>query len=319
VLRNLRIDGSPVTFATRLERDWKATLAAKIPPPPALSAEAGFDLRFVLATLAPQGQPLDVDNLCEPVFVVAVRQVGWFGRSKPRVRWWSATKEVGEATGCILSISREDGPAIPVAVPTYREVYRGVMPRSATSPEVADWATTVVRASPTPMPETCIVRLEFGSTKVNIGDISTGVVKSFVDCLYPFFGGRPGAPEDHRVRHLLVQKAIEGLESEQVRVTLWYEGSRVSEPLPSRPARDAVKKQEVRAMNNPCRPGSAKWIVCEGALQGKAVTDVQAELDALKPGTGTRIREYLSDVRAENNLDVRIEGAKLVCRGSLCR
>src|SRR5262245_55603791 len=137
MLRDLRIDGVPVTFATRRERDWKATLASKIPFPPPDGSEAGFNLRFVLPTLSPQGQPLDVDNLCEPVFVVTVRQLGWFRRSKPRVQWWSATKEVGELSGCILSISREHGPLIPDEDPTYCDVYQGVMPKSATCPEVA--------------------------------------------------------------------------------------------------------------------------------------------------------------------------------------
>ena len=70
-------------------------------------------------------------------------------------------------------------------------------------------------------------------------------------------------------------------------------------------------------MNNPRRPGTAKRIVCEAALQQKKVVDVQVELERMKPGSGVRLSEYMSDVRGENNLDVRIDGTKLVCCGQL--
>jgi hypothetical protein len=48
-----------------------------------------------------------------------------------------------------------------------------------------------------------------------------------------------------------------------------------------------------------------------GCAKGKKLTQVQAELEALKPGTGVRISENLPGVHAENDLHVTIEGTQL--------
>ncbi len=317
VLQSIRIDGIPATFATSRERQWKSTLAASIPPPSLAGLEAGLSMRFLLPTVAPRGMPLDVDNLVEPVFDVLVRRAGWFGGSRRRICWWSATKEVGTPHGCILSISRDLAPPLPTAEPTYSELYIGILPTRATDPEVLAWASDVVRRKPHPSPSTCILYLGFGSTDVNIADISTGRIKSFMDCLCPFFGGRPGAPEDHRVSHLIVQKGIPDLERNGVRVIFWYD-----EPVRGTAAFhpsvlvDLTPRKD-HAVQNPCRPATAKWIVCEGALRQKPVVDVQAELERLRPGSSVRLSEYLSDLRCENKLDVRIKGGKLICHGLL--
>jgi hypothetical protein len=65
------------------------------------------------------------------------------------------------------------------------------------------------------------------------------------------------------------------------------------------------------------KPNSAKWIVCEGALKQKSLATVQDELERLRSGASKRIREYISDVRTEDKLDIRIEGTKLVYNGKL--
>lgn len=50
--------------------------------------------------------------------------------------------------------------------------------------------------------------LGFGSSHINIGDISAGAIKSFIDCLYPVFGGEAGCSADHRIDVLTVAKAV---------------------------------------------------------------------------------------------------------------
>ena len=248
----VHIEGVPATFATRREKVWMAMLAASIPSPSMGGREAGVSLEFNLPTLAPHGQPLDVDNLCEPVFVVLVRHAGWFGGRKSGILWWAACKQAATPYGCTLSITREVAPALPVGDPAYDEVYHGVLPSSANAPEVADWAEGIRSTSECRSVSDCSVFLGFSSRAVNIGDISTGVVKSFVDCLYPLYGGRRGAPDDHRISHLVVQKAVSDIPPGSVRVALWFADQ---EPLQV-PARSVIEaeplSEEDREMNNPC-------------------------------------------------------------------
>src|SRR5438874_2568238 len=104
------VEGKPATFATKGERPWKDALAAAVPLPSLGGEEKGLTLDFTVASLAPNGHPLDVENLCEPVFSVLVNRVGWFGGSRPRIRWWRATKQQGANTGCAMIISTEGTP-----------------------------------------------------------------------------------------------------------------------------------------------------------------------------------------------------------------
>jgi len=39
---------------------------------------------------------------------------------------------------------------------------------------------------------------------VNIGEISAGTVKSTIDCLWPIIGGKGGAPDDWRIKDMLI-------------------------------------------------------------------------------------------------------------------
>lgn len=65
------------------------------------------------------------------------------------------------------------------------------------------------------------IRFQFSSEKVNIGNIASGSVKSLIDCLYPILGGRLGAPDDWRVDILQVEKGVQGLLSDSVRISIW--------------------------------------------------------------------------------------------------
>lgn len=286
---------------------------------------------FALATLAPKGHFLDVDNLCEPMFSVMASGLGWFHGSRPRVEWWSATKRVGVPTGCTLSRLEADGPESPRGRPTLRETYRGVLPSSATSPEVATWAAVCMRQSGAAWPESCVLRLEFGSRVLNIASISSGGVKAFVDCLFPFYGGLPGRPEDHRIQHLIVQRGVADLDEKEVRVSLWNQGRRpvssqahaadqpksASVHSPSRPTSAPPASRSSVAISNPCAPNTRKWVVLECARKGQTKSEAVLELDRLWMGAGARLGDYIGDIRSENRIDIRVEDGRLVIHGRL--
>ncbi len=61
------------------------------------------------------------------------------------------------------------------------------------------------------------------------------------------------------------------------------------------------------------------WIVCEAALARKSLAEVRADLERHATGAGARLFEYKSDLRNEKRLDIRIEGDRIVCYGSLKR
>ena len=72
-------------------------------------------------------------------------------------------------------------------------------------------------------------------------------------------------------------------------------------------------------MQNPCREGTAIWIVCQAAIERRTLAEVRAELDRHASGTGARLLEYKGDLRNEKKLDIRIEGDRLVWYGPLGR
>ena len=328
--RRFWVTGRPATFATAGEKPWKATLAAGLPRPDLDGRERGVALRFVLPTLAPNGQPLDVDNLCEPMFAVLIGQLGWFGGAKPGLQWWSATKEVGSPTGCHGVIHDEGMPALPAEPPDWDEVYRGPLPLSARSPELAAWAGDLRRRrGDTHGPESCALHLRFADERCNIGEIASGgVVKPVVDCLYPWLGGVAGAPEDPRVKRLMVEKGIGSLPAGSVAIRMWMLGrvplaAEVRRPAapakeasrPGGPLRESPAVPPTEAISNPCRFGSAKWIVCQAALEGWPVARLMDGLEGIARGASARLGQYISDVRSENRLDIQIEGDRIVCRG----
>jgi len=51
-----------------------------------------------------------------------------------------------------------------------------------------------------------------------LGNISSGTIKPIIDCLYPVLGGKIGAPDDHGIRLLVVQKGVNEIPQESVRI-----------------------------------------------------------------------------------------------------
>jgi hypothetical protein len=325
------VNGLPATFATAGEKPSKAQLKQQIPSPSLDGREKGITTRFVLPTLAPRGYPLDIDNLCEPLFSVLVNRAGWFGGTRSGIPWWRASKEVGVLPGCDITVSRDSEPSDLELGPLLEATYKGPLPRGGRESEVADWACSLLD-SREPFPATCALAcfLGFGSSRTNIGAISTGPVKSFIDCLYPILGGVPGAPNDHRIDELTVSKGLVSQESEMVVLRFWPRVRVVSRPQRGSAStgpivgRETCSERELtshfqpsQVMSNPCRPGSAKYIVCQAALTGRGVDQVRRDLDVMKPGCSRNLPQYISDLRSENGLDIVRDEKSISCRGRI--
>ena len=325
--------GTPATFATSGEIPWRDAVVEQAPSPCFNGDEDGLSLEFTLESFVRQGHHFDVDNLCEPVLYALVGQRAWFQGKRARIRWLRATKRVASPLGCHITVSCGKTPELPSEAPDWDEEYTGILPTSARSPELATWARELrVSRGVNWIPNSCCLYLDFPTGSTNLGDVSTGVVKAFIDCLYPWLGGVEQRPQDHRIHELIVAKGHSGTVDGGVLVRLWAHGRIPSvlplipsaEPEPPRVASSRRPSRELARpssgpIRNPSPPGTGKHIVCEGALQGKSLAEVTADLDRNVPGTGRRLREYMSDLRSENRLDIRIEDGKLVCYGFRAR
>lgn len=67
---------------------------------------------------------------------------------------------------------------------------------------------------------------------------------------------------------------------------------------------------------NPCTPGTLKHATCQAAIDRLSATDTEAKLEKMKRGAGARLLEYVSDLRAEEHLDVRIVNGRLGVYGT---
>jgi len=318
---------------SKIERPWRETIAAHVGRPvPGMRVE-GVRFEFVLPSLRPNGQPLDVDNLCEVPFAALTRDLGWFDGDRQRVRWWDARKREAqgdEEPGVRVrfeSGSRADEPEGACLVDA---CYRGPLPVSARDLSVNAWAWEVrSRTCPRTVPDRATLWLAFGASSTNIAAINGGAVKPMIDCLYPLVGGAFGNPEDHRFERIVVTQG-DAIGDADVRVRIEAR-ELVESALMPRPeagtgepgrgrvaapvaAEGGAARREGMRSHNPCVPGTGKWVVVEAAIRRWPLERVRRELEALGAGRGARIREYLSDVRSENRIRLFIEGDFIVER-----
>ena len=183
----------------------------------------GLKLKFELPTLAPHNQPLDIDNLCEPVFSVLINKLGWFGGRRPNLKWWHSIKVCSKPSGLHLSMELTTPPEMTdeYGSPFFDETYEGVFPSKATDPQILSWLNSLKKFKSQKNDDRFIIRLQFEGAKVNIGDIATGKVKAIIDCLYPVIGGCKGKPEDWRVDVLQVEKGVTKLKNNSVQISIW--------------------------------------------------------------------------------------------------
>jgi hypothetical protein len=217
------VAGTPATFATRREQEWKDELNSALRSVEPEKSLSGLIMEFAIDTLSPRGVPRDLDNLCEPVFSLIVNTLKWFEGSRPNIRWWAASMAVAESTGLRIRASHASGFTAPTPQPAFSFSFAGPLPRRGTDPALPDaLAGRIHESAPGEWLE---LQLLFGGRSVNIGDICTGRVKNVIDCLYPLIGGTPGRPHDHRIRRLHVAKGSNTAPANGVLINLWPHGS----------------------------------------------------------------------------------------------
>ena len=216
------IPGVPATFATKGEIPWRQTLARSIEDPDD-QAFLGVRLSFILPTLEPRGHPLDIDNLCEPVFSILINASGFFKGRRPNLLWWEATKVQGTKCGVrvILEQSQPRGLTSELGEPSFNQLYSGTLPSSATDPDIPNWLSSLGVCKAVEGSGRFALQLDFLNPRVNVGNIATGKVKTIIDCLYPLLGGSKGKPEDWRIDRLLVTKGFSSDLASAVQITLW--------------------------------------------------------------------------------------------------
>lgn len=202
------IPGTPATFATKGEIPWKSLMADALPEN--ISGD-GIRLEFVLPMGDPWKKIVDVDNLCEPVFSVAINQKGWLGGKRPNMVYWEASKSFGEKPGIEISIVPQEIIQGKNSETIMDAVYEGPLPTGGKSPEIPEWLQTIFHGEKSGTKDHLAASLQFANSKINIGDIATGPVKSIIDCLYPIIGGKSGAPDDWKIDRLRVEKGVGGI------------------------------------------------------------------------------------------------------------
>jgi hypothetical protein len=194
---NVSVKGIPAPWANSGETKWKEAMRHQVPAAGDTSGLKGLVMEFGY-----RGRG-DLDNLCEPVFSVVVNEKKWFGGRRSNIEWWLASKD-SKRTGCKIVASSDDSPPVEFGKLMFEGKYKGTLPRRAKNEPMLDWMKKnyVER----PIEKMVGVELGFEGYGVNLGDISTGPVKSCIDCLQPILGGPEGNPDDGRISDLLVKR-----------------------------------------------------------------------------------------------------------------
>jgi hypothetical protein len=147
--------------------------------------------------------------LLDPVLSVVVNRLGWCGGRRPNLARIRAQKDYRGPSGARVTLERgpPTWPPAGVGAVVVDGSYGGDLPRSARDETFAGWVPAVAIGT---VRTRAAVRLTFSTPTVNLGEAATGPVKPLLDCLWPVLGGTPVAPEDWRVRVLLLEKGVEG-------------------------------------------------------------------------------------------------------------
>lgn len=214
----LVITSEPTTYSTSRELEWKHAIHAKatnnIP-----SNINGVNLSFRLSSNSRNGQPFDLDNLCEPVFSSLCKS-GWFGGKRKNIQWWYAERQVSQPSGVTISS------VIPKIENQHKKflsaTYNGTLPKNSKDISFIKWIKRITDQLNVQMINNSFgLRLQFGDEMINIGEIPTGRVKNVIDCLYPIMGGEIGKPNDWKVEKLLVAKGIPELMKDELRLDVF--------------------------------------------------------------------------------------------------
>ncbi len=216
------IAGEPATFATKRERPWKEAIRQAIPEGESCCQSGGMLLDFHVQSSQRGGHSFDVDNMCEPVFSAVINQLGWLGGRRPNLMWFRARRLLKTPAGCVTRLEQGSAPLFsPDGLRlVFEGVYRGPLAKSGTAPELPAWLAELPSV-PSATNKSVGIKLSFAGTKVNLGDIATGTVKSTIDCLDPLLGGTAGAPDDWKVNALQCEKGAADAPAEGVLIEVW--------------------------------------------------------------------------------------------------
>jgi hypothetical protein len=194
---DVSVKGTPAPWANSGETKWKNDMRSQVP-----DAGNAIGLKGLVMEFGYRGRG-DLDNLCEPVFSVVVNEKGWFGGRRSNIEWWIASKE-SKRSGCKIVASSDESPMVDFGKVVFEGRYKGPLPRRAINESLLDWLKKSYVAKP--VGNMVGVELGFEGYSINLGDISTGPVKSCIDCLQPILGGPEGNPDDGRISDLLVKR-----------------------------------------------------------------------------------------------------------------
>lgn len=221
------VSGIPAPYATKGEDLWKRELESNLPKP-SIDSFNGVTVEFILRTPATGAGPVHVDNLCEPVFSVLVGGLGWFGGRRSNINWWRAAKVSGEPTGIKLGLEAKAAPDMKQEFGEPFFVYAGNVPEKASEPILPVKVSSIKQLKQPAAGDRYMVRLQFGGSNINIGDIAGGRVKEIIDSLYPVIGGAPDSPDDWRIHILQVEKGVKTVDCDAVLITVWIWSGRDS-------------------------------------------------------------------------------------------
>jgi hypothetical protein len=206
---NVFVKGTPAPWANPGESNWKNAMRRQVP-----KAGDANGLKGLVMEFGYRGRG-DLDNLCEPVFSIVVNEKRWFGGRRSNIEWWIASKESKRA-GCKIVTSSDESPKVDFGKVVFEGRYKGSLPKRAINESMLDW----MKKSYVTQPVVGMVGVElcFEGHRINLGDISTGPVKSCIDCLQPILGGPEGNPDDGRISDLLVKKVKGNSRSVMIRI-----------------------------------------------------------------------------------------------------
>ncbi len=201
------LDGEPALWLGSGYEAWKARVAGSVTLAEAAPV-AGLMLDFRVASLLRNGQRFDLDNLVTPVFEAAL------GPRRSALRrglgWWFASRRVDPRPG--LTVSAASAPPAPGSDAPWPLVLDarvpGVLPADSREGGM-HFVTAIEAALDGFAPATTdlfALELAFGPEVEDISWVAERPIKPVVDCLFPLFGGRGGAPDDWKVQRLLVRR-----------------------------------------------------------------------------------------------------------------
>lgn len=190
-MQGVWVPGEPVTFLTAAERAWRIRIR-ETTAQFQLAADCGIRLRFFVSSWLRRGHLFDIDNLAKPVLDTL---------SRPAIPFVDVEVQLRLDPG--LEIIASANPSRQVAPIVWIEH----LPRTSVRRPEADPA--LLKVHPVGIQGFLRVHLRVHEQDLISNFDFSGFVKPTIDRLWPFLGGTDRAPEDHRIKHLIVSRTGE--------------------------------------------------------------------------------------------------------------